>query len=328
MLSDLVEIPAGTLLQGSSTHYPEEAPVVRVEVAEFAIEQHPVTNAQFAAFVEATGYRTVAERPLTGPVYAHLSEAEKQPGSLVFTGTKGPVPLTNYQQWWSWVPGANWRLPQGPTAKARPRADHPVVHVAHEDASAYASWAGRRLPTEAEHEWAARGGTGINADGSYTPYAWGAEVQPEGQLMANTWQGDFPYRNKGARGFKGTSPVGKFGVNGYGLADMIGNVWEWTDTPWTPDHTALARTLADRDVAGRTVLPLADTSAPSASTHQHDPAAPCCGGAPAQPGQRQFVAKGGSHLCAPEYCLRYRPAARVPQTQESATTHMGFRCAL
>lgn len=325
MLTDLIDIPAGTLAMGSADHYPEEAPVVRLPVAAFQLEQHPVTNAQFAAFVEATGYRTVAERPLEGPVYAHLSPAERQPGSLVFTGTKGPVPLTDYSQWWSWVPGASWRLPQGPDSRARARAQHPVVHVAHEDAQAYAAWAGRRLPTEAEFEWAARGGTGIGEDGTFSEYAWGAELNPEGQLLANTWQGAFPYRSTGARGFKGTSPVGTFAANGYGLVDMIGNVWEWTASPWTDNHVELAEAVA---AAGRPTLTMATDIA---DAHAHgaaeDQQAPCCGGAPAQPGQQRFVAKGGSHLCAPEYCLRYRPAARTPQTQESSTTHMGFRCA-
>lgn len=311
LLTPLVEVPAGTLTMGSADHYPEEAPVVGVEVAAFRIEQHPVTNAQFAAFVEATGHVTVAEQALEGPVYAHLDAAERQPGSLVFTGTSGPVDLTEWRQWWSWVPGATWRMPQGPHSRARARADHPVVHVARADARAYARWAGRRLPTEAEHEWAAWGGAGG------TEFVWGTELRPASGLMANTFQGDFPYRNRGAHGFKGTSPVGKFPANGYGLLDMIGNVWEWTDTPWTADHTDLLPSAP----GGRGLLSMAD------GAHQHGsaPAAPCCGGAPAQPGQEQFVVKGGSHLCAPEYCQRYRPAARTPQTEESSTTHLGFR---
>lgn len=222
-LTPLLQIPGGTLAMGSTEHYPEEAPVVPVVVTGFGLERHPVTNAQFARFVEATGYLTVAERRLEGPVYAELSEEERAPGGLVFTGTPGPVDLSNWRLWWTWVPGAQWRMPYGPDARTRARADHPVVQVAREDALAYCEWAGRRLPTEAEHEWAARGGT------SNTEYAWGSELHPGGELMANTWQGDFPYRNRGARGFKGTSPVGRFPANPYDLVDMIGNVWEWTE---------------------------------------------------------------------------------------------------
>lgn len=322
VLSDLIEIPAGTLRMGSTEHYPEEAPLVTLEVAAFRLEQHPVTNAQFTAFVQATGYVTVAERSLEGPVYAHLSEADRQPGSLVFTGTTGPVALNDHTQWWSWVSGASWRLPAGPGSRARPKAQHPVVHVSHEDTLAYAEWAGRRLPTEAEHEWAARGGVGIVDDGAWSEYSWGSELTPGGELQANTWQGEFPHRNRGARGFKGTSAVGTFALNGYGLADMIGNVWEWTGTEWSPDHRALSEQII---AAGRVSLPMAQ-AAPHA--HAGGQQAPCCGGSAPLPGQRQFVAKGGSHLCAPEYCLRYRPAARIPQTQDSATSHMGFRLAL
>ncbi len=292
---DLVDLPGGTLRMGSTDHYQEEAPVVEVEIAPFRLGHHPVTNAEFSAFVDATGYVTVAERPLDGPEWNHLDPDERVPGSLVFTPTSGPVPLDDFRQWWRWLPGASWRLPQGPDSRTRPRADHPVVHVAQEDAASYAAWAGGRLPSEAEHEWASRGGL-VGAT-----YAWGEELHPEGRLMANTFQGDFPYRNRGANGFKGTSPVGRFGANPYGLVDLIGNVWEWTSTPWTPDHSGTG--------TGQT------------------PASPCCGGAQPVPGQLGFVLKGGSHLCNPAYCLRYRPAARSPQSPDSATTHLGFRVA-
>ena len=295
MHTPLIDVPGGILQMGSGDHYPEEAPVTAVQVAAFRLERHPVTNAQFAAFVTATGHQTHAEKPVDGPVYAELSDAERLPGSLVFTGTRGTVDLTDWRQWWTWVPGAQWRMPQGPDARTRAKADHPVVQVSRHDALAYCAWADRRLPTEAEHEWAAAAGV------LSTPYAWGAEATPDETLMANTWQGEFPYRNRGARGFKGTSPVGRFPANSFGLHDMIGNVWEWTDTRWTADHTG-------QDAAGPSV------------------ASPCCGGASPEPGQQQWVVKGGSHLCAPEYCLRYRPAARTPQTGESATTHLGFRC--
>ncbi|WP_402464628.1 formylglycine-generating enzyme family protein [Isoptericola aurantiacus] len=270
--------------------YPEEGPVHRRSVEPFELDVHPVTNAQFAAFVDDTGYVSVAERPLEGPEFVALSEEERAPGALVFTPTSGPVDLRDWRQWWSWQPGASWRAPHGPGSSIEGRGDHPVVQVALEDARAYATWVGKRLPTEAEHEYASRGGrTG-------TPYAWGDEARPGGRLMANTWQGDFPYRNTGAAGWTGTSPVGTFPANAYGLVDLIGNVWEWTTTPYGPRHQV--------------------------------PASSCC--APSRPspsGAAQLVLKGGSHLCAPEYCLRYRPAARSPQTPDTSTTHIGFRCA-
>ncbi|MGU3497844.1 formylglycine-generating enzyme family protein [Mycobacterium sp. C31M] len=267
---------------GSAHFYPEEAPVRTVHVAPFAIERHPVTTAQFGAFVAETGYRTVAERPMDPALYPGVAPADLQPGAMVFRPTPGPVNLHDWRQWWDWAPGANWRHPFGPDRdEAAP--DHPVVTVCYADASAYAQWAGRRLPSEAEWEYAARAG----AD---TTYPWGEQVTPDGELMANTWQGRFPYSNDGAAGWTGTSPVGTFPPNAFGLFDMIGNVWEWTSSEFT----------------GRV-------------------ANPCC--LPADdPGVSQAL-KGGSHLCAPEYCHRYRPAARSPQSRDTATTHIGFRCA-
>jgi len=276
---------------GSVSFYPEEAPVHTVTVAPFAIERHQVTNAQFAAFVEATGYLTVAERPPDPAWYPGASPADLVPGALVFRPTPGPVDLRDWRQWWTWTPGASWRQPWGPGSSVADRAEHPVVQIAYPDAGAYAQWAGRRLPTEAEWEYAARGG-------STATYSWGDDVRPGGRLMANTWQGSFPYRNDGAAGWVGTSPVGTFPENGYGLVDMIGNVWEWTTTEFGGHHR----------VSG---------------------AATGCCPPPAVPDPTVYQAlKGGSHLCAPEYCHRYRPAARSPQTQDSATTHIGFRCAL
>ncbi|MCV7206298.1 sulfatase-modifying factor 1 [Mycolicibacterium peregrinum] len=288
MATELIELPGGTFRMGSTAFYPEEAPVHAVTVGAFAIEQHPVTTAQFGAFVEATGYVTIAERPMDPALYPGVDEADLVPGALVFRPAEGPVDLRDWRQWWDWAPGANWRRPFGPDRDpAAP--DHPVVQVAYPDAAAYAAWAGRRLPTEAEWEYAARGGVeGI--------YAWGDEVTPGGALMANTWQGRFPYRNDGALGWRGTSPVGSFPANAFGLADMIGNVWEWTTTRFAGHHR-----------------PDADT--------------PACCPPPADPDPMvNQVLKGGSHLCAPEYCHRYRPAARSPQSQDSSTTHIGFRC--
>ncbi|WP_164233272.1 formylglycine-generating enzyme family protein [Microbacterium hydrocarbonoxydans] len=289
----MIGIPGGRLLMGSADGYPEEGPVVEIEVAAFELEEHPVTNADFLRFVADTGYTTVAELAPDPADFPGADPATLVPGALVFTTTPGPVDLRDWRQWWRWQPGASWRAPEGPGSGIADRMSHPVVQVAYADAAAYAEWAGKRLPTEAEWEWAARGGL-VGAR-----YAWGDELRPAGELMANTWQGAFPYRNDGAAGWTGTSPVGSFAANGYGLKDMIGNVWEWTADPWTPRHG------------------MRPTVQPEARATLLDGA-----GGPAR-----RVTKGGSHLCAPEYCMRYRPAARSSQTEDSATTHLGFRCA-
>jgi formylglycine-generating enzyme len=289
MLTELIEVPGGSFRMGSTSFYPEEAPIHTVGVSAFAIERHPVTNIQFAEFVDDTGYVTVAEQELDPAAYPGANPADLVPGALVFRPTSGPVDLRDWRQWWEWRPGACWRHPFGPDSGVDDRPDHPVVQVAYPDAAAYARWAGRRLPTEAEWEYAAKAG-------STSAYSWGDDPTPGGRLMANTWQGRFPYRNDGALGWTGTSPVGTFPPNGYGLVDMIGNVWEWTTTQFTGHHRL-------------------DQTAEN-----------CC--APivtADPTVNQAL-KGGSHLCAPEYCRRYRPAARSPQSQDSATTHIGFRC--
>jgi len=292
-LTELVELPGGSFRMGSTSFYPEEAPIHTATVGAFAVERHPVTNAQFAEFVRATGYVTVAEQPLDPAMYPGANPDDLVPGAMVFRPTAGPVDLRDWRQWWDWAPQACWRRPFGVgsdlLADPADRAEHPVVQVAYPDAAAYARWAGRRLPTEAEWEYAARAG----ATGTYS---WGDEEKPGGQLMANTWQGRFPYRNDGALGWIGTSPVGAFPPNGFGLVDMIGNVWEWTTTEFTAHHRI---------------------------TQQ--PKACCMPTGPADPTVSQTL-KGGSHLCAPEYCHRYRPAARSPQSQDTATTHIGFRC--
>ena len=288
MLTELVDLPGGSFRMGSTTFYPEEAPVHTATVAAFAVEQHPVTNAQFAAFVADTGYVTVAEQPLDAAQYPGVAPQDLAPGAMVFRPTPGPVNLRDWRQWWDWAPGACWRHPFGAGSDIADRLDHPVVQVAFPDAAAYARWAGRRLPTEAEWEYAARAG----AD---TTYPWGEVVAPGGRLMANTWQGRFPYRNDGALGWVGTSPVGTFPPNAFGLLDVMGNVWEWTTTRFSPHHRV------------------------------SDPQTSCCVPTSADPAVSQTL-KGGSHLCAPEYCHRYRPAARSPQSQDTATTHIGFRC--
>ena len=292
-LTELVEVPGGTFAMGAERFYRDEGPIHDETVGPLAFERHPVTNAQFARFVRDTAYVTVAERPLDPALYPGVAPDDLAPGGLVFRPTPGPVDLGNWRQWWTWAPGATWRAPFGGGSSLTGKDDHPVVQVAFEDATAYAAWAGRRLPTEAEWEHAAGGGTG-------TTYAWGDEVRPEGRLMANTWQGRFPYLNTGADGWVGTSPVGSFPPNHVGLVDLIGNVWEWTTT-----------TYADRHVVQHACCsPARPTEADGSTT---------------DPSVRKAL-KGGSHLCAPEYCLRYRPAARSPQSVDTSTTHVGFRC--
>jgi sulfatase modifying factor 1 len=217
VLTELVGLAGGDFRMGSTAFYPEEAPAHTVTVPAFAVERHPVTNAQFSRFVEDTGYVTVAERPLDPALYPGVAGADLGPGALVFRPTAGPVDLRDWRQWWDWAPHASWRQPFGPGSAVDDRLNHPVVQVSYVDALAYAKWAGRRLPTEAEWEYAARGG-------ATTTYAWGDEAAPGGDLMANTWQGRFPYRNNGAMGWFGTSPVGAFPPNAFGLVDMIGNV--------------------------------------------------------------------------------------------------------
>jgi formylglycine-generating enzyme required for sulfatase activity len=279
---------------GSDDHYPEEAPAHKVSVDGFWIDRHTVTNAEFARFVRKTGHVTVAERAPDPADYPGARPELLVPASTVFRNPGRPVDLGNHYNWWTYVPGADWRHPQGPASSIRKRPDHPVVHVAWADVEAYAAWAGKDLPTEAEWELACRGGL----DGA--TFAWGDELNPGGRWMANTWQGEFPHQNLELDGYAGTAPVGRFPPNGYGLVDMIGNVWEWT-SDWYQAHG---------DAPHGCCAPSRDRS-----VDLRDPAA-----------IPRKVMKGGSHLCAPNYCRRYRPAARMAQPVDTGTSHLGFRC--
>jgi sulfatase modifying factor 1 len=306
-LKDMVEVPGGTFSMGSEDFYPEEAPVHNVTVEPFLMDEHQVTVAEFRRFVKATGYVTVAER---SPDPQQFPDADPQllvPGSLVFHATAGPVDLRDVANWWAYVPGAEWRRPEGPGSTVGGRDRHPVTHVAFEDAEAYATWAGKELPTEAEWEVAARGGL------KQATFSWGNEFAPKGKMMANTWQGEFPWQNLLTDGFMGTSPVKTFPPNGYGLYDMAGNVWEWTTDYFgshQPDHHP-------EEVEHACCAP----ERPRAATAEES----MVSGQPGADIPRRVI-KGGSHLCAPNYCLRYRPAARQSETVDTSTAHLGFRC--
>lgn len=288
---------------GCDAGYPDEAPAHPVRVGDFWIDETPVTNSQFAEFITATDYETLAETAPDPRDYPGMLPEMAKPASAVFVTPARRAAEPHPSQWWQYVFGADWRHPLGPDSGIRELMDHPVVHIAYADAQAYARWAGKALPTEAEWEFAARGGL----EGAM--YAWGDELAPQGRMMANYWQGEFPWHNTLADGYERTSPVRAYPPNGFGLHDMIGNVWEWT-VDW---YAALSR--------------------PDSGT-------PCCGGSvgravteeeshdPATPGLRigRKVVKGGSFLCAANYCQRYRPAAKFPQPVDSPTSHLGFRC--
>jgi formylglycine-generating enzyme len=299
----MVWVPGGTFLMGSEDFYPEERPVHRASVTGFWMDEHPVTVAEFRRFVKATGYKTVAERPLDPAEYPQADPELLTPGSLVFHRTRGPVSLDDYRNWWSYQPGACWTHPEGSGSNTGGREHHPVVHVAFEDVQAYADWAGKELPTETEWEFAARGGL----EGA--TYTWGDEFAPRGRMMANTWQGGFPWQNLRLDRYEGTSPAGAFPPNAYGLYDMAGNVWEWTGDYFAPRHTDDAM-----DSCCVPSNPRVDSAEQSYNL--------------GQPGEHipRRVVKGGSHLCAPNYCLRYRPAARQAQAIETSMGHLGFRC--
>jgi len=297
----MVWIPGGSFQMGSDHHYPEEAPAHTVTVDGFWMDEHTVTNVQFQRFVQATRYVTQAERAANPADYPGAKPEMLQPASVVFRKTLEPVDLRNHFNWWSYVPGASWRHPEGPGSSLKGRGHHPVVHVGFEDAEAYARWVGKALPTEAEWERAARGGL----DGA--EFVWGDEFTPGGKAMANTWQGEFPWQNLLTDGFEGTAPVGSFRPNGYGLYEMAGNVWEWT-TDWYVTHSEI------QDSCCASVKPRG-----GAREQSYDPCVPAIK-------MPRKVIKGGSYLCAPNYCRRYRPAARMAQPLDTSTCHLGFRC--
>ena len=299
----MVWVPGGEFLMGSEEFEPEEAPAHRVRVDGFWIDSCAVTNRDYQCFVAETGYVTVAERPLDPSDFPGAPAENLVPGSLVFTPTPGPVDLRHISQWWTWTPGACWRHPEGPASSISDRLDHPVVQIAFEDATAYAKWAGKRLPTEAEWERAARGGV----DG--LAYAWGDEATPQGRRLAKFFEGDFPWRNEPRDGYPRTVPVRSFPPNPFGLYEITGNTWEWTVDWYAESH------LAESD------KPCCIPRNPRVLDPQ----------ASLDPGQPQFqiprkVIKGGSHLCADSYCRRYRPAARRPQMADTGMSHIGFRC--
>jgi len=298
---DMVWVPGGTFLMGSNDFYPEERPVHQVTVDGFWMDKCTVTNEQFRRFVQATGYITSAERPPNPADYPGAKPELLIPASVVFQKPRQRVDLSNPYDWWTYIPGANWLHPQGPSSSLKGLAKHPVVHVAYEDVEAYARWVGKELPTEAEWEFAARGGL----DGAV--YAWGDEFAPGGKQMANTWQGEFPMQNLLTDGYEWTAPVGSFLPNGYGLHDTAGNVWEWT-TDWYQEHSQIPNSCC------ATISPKGGDREQSYDPRQPEIRIP------------RRVMKGGSYLCAPNYCHRYRPAARMAQPIDTSTCHLGFRC--
>ena len=301
----MVWVPGGVFCMGSDHHYPEEQPVHRVRVDGFWMDRTPITNREFRRFSEATGYVTFAQIAPDPKDYPGALPHMLKAGSLVFTPPQRPVDLRDWSRWWQFKFGACWRRPYGQASSLAGLDEHPVVHIAYRDAEAYARWAGKELPTEAEWEFAARGGL------DRAEFAWGDEFTPGGRHMANTWQGEFPSENTCADGYARTSPVTAFSPNGYGLHDMIGNVWEWTMDWYSAQHE-----LSAASPCCPAENPLGATEEGSYDQCQLQLRIP------------RKVVKGGSHLCAPNYCRRYRPAARHAQPIDTSMSHIGFRCVM
>lgn len=299
----MVFIPGGEFLMGSNRHYPDEGPVHRVSVDGFWMDRHLVTNAEFARFVAATGHVTFAEIAPDPKDYPGALPDMLVPSSLVFVKPKTKVDMRNIANWWLFMPGADWRHPYGPDSSVDGLDGHPVVHVAYSDAEAYAKWASKELPTEAEWEFAGRGGL----EGA--EFGWGNEATPGGRYMANYWQGEFPWQNLASDGYERTSPVGAFPANGFGLYDMIANTWEWTSDWYQAQHPEEKQKACcvPRNPRGGRKLESFDQNQPTIKIPRK-------------------VLKGGSHLCAINYCYRYRPAARYPHPIDTSTSHIGFRC--
>ena len=278
----------------------DSRPVHRVYVDGFFMDKTDVTNAQFSAFVKATGYVTVAERKPRAEDYPGAPPENLVAGSVIFAPPDHPVPLNDYYQWWTYVPGANWRHPLGPKSSIVGKENYPVVHVSYEDALAYAKWAGKRLPTEAEWEFAARGGL------AGKPYVWGDEFRPKGRWMANTHEGHFPDKDTGEDGYSGIAPVAKFPANRYGLFDMAGNVWQWTSDWYRPDYYQ----KLEADGVAR------------------NPQGPDSAYDPSEPGHSKKAQRGGSFLCTDQYCSRYIVGTRGKGDVDTGTNHLGFRCVM
>jgi formylglycine-generating enzyme required for sulfatase activity len=313
--------PRGDICGGNEP-MDDARPVHRVYVDGFWMDRTEVTNAEFARFVAATQYVTVAERPLKASEYPGVPADKLAPGSIVFTPPDHVVPLTNAFQWWAWVPGTSWRHPLGPGSDLQGRDNYPVVHIAYEDAEAYARWAGKELPTEAQWEFAARGGL------SGEPYAWGRDLKPGGKPAANIWEGEFPYKNSAEDGFPGIAPVASFAANGYGLYDVAGNVWEWCRDWYAPDAYAkasLPENPAERGVLGtKTGLPGGSNGSPVVK----NPTGPSQAESfdPGEPGVTKRVQRGGSFLCTDQYCTRYMVGSRGKCSPDTGSNHAGFRC--
>jgi formylglycine-generating enzyme required for sulfatase activity len=293
-------IPGGQFWMGAEdSHMADTKPWHRAYVDGYWMDTTEVTNEQFTRFAKATGYVTVAERKPRAEDYPQALPERLVAGSVVFSPPDHPVMLDNQLRWWSYVAGANWRHPEGPNSDIKDRMNHPVVHIAYEDAVAYCNWAGKRLPTEAEFEFASRGGLDRKR------YAWGDEFMPEGRHMANTFQGHFPDTNSAEDGYIATAPVGSFRANGYGLFDMAGNVWEWTSDWYRADYYS---TLA---ASGEIAV---------------NPKGPADSFDPSEPGTQKRVQRGGSFLCTDQYCSRYIAGGRGKGEPDTGTNHLGFRC--